>query len=59
METVDIKVCVRPYYHDVVDEIRRKPKYSAKEDKHYITYKGRNHILVKNGNAFVIWVEDV
>jgi hypothetical protein len=58
MEKVDIKVCVRPYFHDVVDEITRKPKFDKLNDRHYVRYKNRDHTLVKNGHEFIIWIED-
>lgn len=56
MERVTIKVCVRPYFHDVIDEIVRKPKFSAREGKHYVTYKGKDYSLVRNGSDYIIWV---
>jgi hypothetical protein len=58
MEIQEIKVCVRPYYHDVVDTIKRKPKFSKREEKHYVTYKGKDYSLVKNEGGFIIWVEE-
>jgi len=51
-------VCVRPYFHDVVDTIERKPKFSKLNDSHYIRYKGKDFSLVKNGESYIIWVEE-
>lgn len=58
MEKVDINVCVRPYVHDVVDTITRKPVYRKSVDKHYITYKKQSHPLVKTSGGFVIWIDE-
>jgi len=58
MDKVEIKVCIRPYYHDVVEEISRKPKYDKTNDRHYVTYKGKNHTIQKSGGGYVLWVED-
>lgn len=58
MEKVTIKVCVRPYFHDVIDTIERKPKFDADKEKHYVRYNNKLYPLVKTVNQYVIWVED-
>jgi hypothetical protein len=58
MEKVKINVCVRPYFHDVVDTIERKPKFSKTADRHFVRYKGNDFSLVKNGESYIIWVEE-
>ncbi|KFZ26311.1 MAG: hypothetical protein KQ78_01484 [Candidatus Izimaplasma bacterium HR2] len=56
MEKVDIKICVRPYVHDIIDEISRKPKFIS--GKHYIQYKNKRHLLTKTSVGCVVWVDD-
>lgn len=58
MEKVNVKVCVRPYFHDVIDEVVRKPKFSKAEDVHYITYKKRDYTLHRNDEGYHIWVDE-
>ena len=58
MDKVNIKVCVRPYYHDVIDEVVRKPKFNKTANVHYITYKKYDYILYKMGEGWHIWVEE-
>ena len=58
MKNIEISVSVRPYYHDVVDTITRKPKYDTKTDTHYVTYKKRKHTLDKRSNGYFIWVDE-
>jgi len=58
MDKQRIQVCVRPYFHDVIDTIERKPKFNKTADKHYVTYKGNDYSLVRNGEGFIIWVEE-
>ena len=58
MDKVKINVCVRPYFHDVVEEIVRKPKFSKVTNKHYVTYKKREYPLDKSGDKYVIWVKE-
>lgn len=56
MEKVDIKICIRPYAHDIIDEISRKPKFIS--GKHYIQYKNKKHITTKTAIGWVVWVDD-
>ena len=58
MEKVKIDVCVRPYFHDVIDTVTRKPKYNKNHDKHYVRYKGKNFPIVKGHENYVIWIEE-
>lgn len=58
MDKVKIKVCVRPYFHDVIDTIERKPRFNKLENKHYVTYKKRSLPLVKSQDTYVVWVEE-
>ena len=58
MDKVDINVCVRPYYHDVVDTVTRKPKYDKLNDRHYVRYKGKDFTLNKGHGNYVIWIEE-
>lgn len=58
MEKLNVKVCVKPYFHDVIDEVARKPKYDKRLDKHFITYKSNAHELVKTKDGYIIWVEE-
>jgi hypothetical protein len=57
MEKVRINVCIRPYFHDIVDTIERKPKYNKTNDRHYIRYKGKDFTLERDGSNYVVWVE--
>lgn len=58
MQQVAIKVCRKPYAHDVIDEIVRKPKYNPKTHKHTVTYKTHSYILMNTSVGYIIWVED-
>lgn len=58
MDKIKISVCVRPYYHDVIDNIERKPKYNAKTETHYVSYKKKKFILDKQGDGYFIWVDE-
>jgi len=60
MDKVKINICVRPYYHDVVDTIERKPKFNKAHDKHYVTYKKKTYPLAKGVGQvpYVIWIEE-
>jgi len=58
MEKQEIKICVRPYYHDVVKTITRKPKFNKTKDRHYIRLQGKDHRLDRTGGGFVIWIEE-
>ena len=58
MEKVNIKVCVRPYYHDVIEEITRKPKFNKTNNHHFIKYKGEDFILHTHGGEYNIWVDE-
>ncbi len=58
MEKITIDVCVRPYYHDVVDTIVRKPKYNSNHNKHYVRYKNKDYVLVPGSSNYVIWMEE-
>jgi len=58
MDKVDISVCVRPYYHDVVDKIKRKPVFNSKTQKHYVKYKNKKFDLDKRSEGYYIWVDD-
>jgi len=56
MEKVDVSVCIRPYVHDVVEKVKRKPKF--KSGKHYIRYKKEEHELHRTSGGYVIWVNE-
>lgn len=58
MEKIKISVCVRPYYHDVIDNIERKPKYDSKTDTHYVSYKSKRCQLDKRSEGYYIWVNE-
>jgi hypothetical protein len=58
MEKVKINVCVRPYYHDVVETIERKPKHNKTSDTHSVTYKGSTFPLESRGGQYTIWVDE-
>lgn len=58
MEKQEIKICVRPYYHDVVKTIVRKPKFNKTTERHYVRLNGRNITLDRSGGGFVIWIEE-
>lgn len=58
MDKIDISVCVRPYYHDVIDNIKRKPTYNSKTDKHYVKYNNKMFILDKRSEGYYIWVDE-
>jgi len=58
MEKVEIKFCVRPYYHDVVKKITRKPKHNKTLNKHFVRYNGQDYILQKSSDGFVVWIDE-
>ncbi len=58
MEKVKIDVCVRPYYHDVIETITRKPKFNASKNKHFVRYKNETYPLIKGSGNYIIWVDD-
>lgn len=58
MDKQEVKICVKPYYHDVVNVITRKPKFNKTKRRHYIRFKGKNIDLNKAGGEFVMWVDE-
>lgn len=58
MDKCEIKICVRPYYHDVVKTITRKPKYNKTSDRHFIRYNGKEYRLDRTSEGFVIWIDE-
>lgn len=60
MDKVKINICVRPYYHDVVDTIERKPRFNKTNNKHYVTYKRHTHELKHSAGDvnYVIWIDE-
>lgn len=60
MDKVKINICVRPYYHDVVETIERKPRFNKNNNKHYVTYKKQTHELKRGAGdvAYVIWIDE-
>ena len=58
MERVEINICIRPYYHDVIDTIVRKPKFKKTTGKHYVSYKGKEYPLAGNKNNYVVWMDE-
>lgn len=58
MEKVKINVCVKPYYHDVIETIERKPKFNITKNKHFVRYKNKTYPLAKSSDNYIIWVEN-
>ena len=58
MDKVKIYVAVRPYYHDVIATIERKPRYNAKNETHYVSYKKKKFTLDKRSDGYFIWVDE-
>ena len=58
MDKTEIKICVRPYYHDVVKTITRKPKYNKTTGNHYVRLNGRDIRLDKTSGGYVIWIDE-
>ncbi len=60
MEKVKINVCVKPYYHDIVDTIVRKPTFNKRSGKHYVTYNKEKYEIRRNSGSsdYIIWVDD-
>lgn len=58
MESVMVDVCVRPYRHDIVDTVRRKPKYLKSRDVHVVKYKGVNYDLKRDSSGYAIWIDE-
>jgi len=58
MDKCEIKICVRPYYHDVVKVIERKPKFNKTNERHYARYLGKEYRLDRTNGGFVIWIEE-
>lgn len=58
MESVKIDVCVRPYRHDVLKTIKRKPVYQKSNDRHVVTYNKVRHELKRDGQGYLIWVDE-
>lgn len=58
MERTDVKVCVRPYVHQVIDEINRKPSFKKSTGEHFVTWKGSKYLLTNTGVGYVIWVDE-
>jgi len=58
MKSVDVFVCIRPYRHDVVDTIKRTPKFNAKKETHSVRYKNKDCVVVKTGGEYILWLEE-
>ena len=58
MDKVKISVSVRPYYHDVIDTIERKPTFNESTNKHYVSYKKKKFELDKRSDGYFIWVDE-
>lgn len=58
MEKTEVTVCVRPYVHDVVDKITRKPTFKKSTGEHIVSYKGRKYPLANSGAGYIIWVDE-
>jgi len=58
MEKQEIKFCVRPYLHDCIKTIERKPKYNKTTGKHSVTYLGKSYPLDRTSAGFVVWIEE-
>lgn len=57
MKRINVKVLLRPYFHDLVEVIERTPK--TRNGIRYVTYNKREYVLKQTAtDGYYIWIDD-